>query len=1299
MVKRIAIITAALALFAAAGAGIGLRWVLGTPQGFSWVLETVSRLTSVQIIAERIDGCLGCDNIGLKALRVQWLGGSAKIDSAVLRWTPAALIRGRLHIDSLDLDKVTVKLPETGKTGSSEFTWPKVPGPALRVEADVRSLKISEFCLETDGQPIRVDDFSTRLSWKQGVFTAVDLAVGMPEIQVSGQIAAGFVKPALDLEAKAILSRPAAGFDAFLIEAEMKAGKSTSVFPATLGLTAIAGDISKIKASARLSLRENGLEISEALITHPDQGTIQIQGKLDWDPLYLDMQAGIRGLNLFPETGVVTALTGAIEVQGVPAAWQGHFSLQNRVESWLRAEAAANFTGNLKQITLTDLKGLWLDGTLAGSLSADWDRGMVETVLKGRNLDLSKAESRWDGRVNLDLSGHLTLPESGPQAEIQAELLESVFMGKSLTGTADAKIDGDRVDIRQLDAAGEGFRISAAGKLDERLNLSVRLDDLGLWVEEARGRVIADGWIRRLDQWIGGELQARGEDLFFQGLSIDSLSLTVGHADPRGGFTLKAGAGNILYREYRLESCGIGLEGLLEDHRGALDLKWPDGNLRLKAAGGFHDQIWSGNIHDLALRDAVFGDWILENPVKIQAGSEEVSVSPARFLSPGRESAVLDGAYSHSSGQGFVNLKWQELNLSRLDDHVPPLSLTGKSSGEFHGTLESEGDSKLEGALKASGTIASEKLPSTAFSASAQIRWNEEGLAAGTRISLAEGVELTADFSGPALEGLRPPGQVRIDARWQGVDLSMARPWLDEAFDAEGRLSGDISGTWFSNQVLDLSGHAALEAGRVSFTMPETGLIAAELQTARLNWQWRGNHLSGDALLTLADYGQARARFQVPVPAAIPVRFSTGLPFEATLSCQMKEQGLLSAIFPGMVQESQGDLNLNADIGGTLESPKFSGVLELDQAGGYFPQAGIHIQDAGLKSRFSEDRLVIESLYLSSGKGRLQGDGEVRLDHWRVGEYRFHISGENFQVVNLPELQLRVKPDLQIRGTGAKARIEGEVTVTDALVSERRTQAPVVVSEDVRIVDAALSPEERMPLDIEAKVKVIFGDHVLVKAVGVDARLGGNAIVTIQGTDDIKAIGEISVVKGAYAAYGVKLNIERGRVIFAGPMEQATLDVLAIRTVEEVRAGVRVTGTVQKPVAKLYSSPAMSETDALAYVVLGRPMGQDGGQIDLLMVTARALLSKGDSAALQDRLQRRLGLDVIEIQGGSGDVTASMVTVGKYFSPKLYISLGHALFTGSNEFRMRYSISKSWEVESNFGEQSGADLFYKIEFK
>ncbi len=83
---------------------------------------------------------------------------------------------------------------------------------------------------------------------------------------------------------------------------------------------------------------------------------------------------------------------------------------------------------------------------------------------------------------------------------------------------------------------------------------------------------------------------------------------------------------------------------------------------------------------------------------------------------------------------------------------------------------------------------------------------------------------------------------------------------------------------------------------------------------------------------------------------------------------------------------------------------------------------------------------------------------------------------------------------------------------------------------------------------------------------------------------------------------------------------------------------------------------------------------------------------------LQDRLERRLGLDVIDIETGEGDVQSTVVTVGKYLGPQLYISLGHAIKDNTNEVRLRYNITDHWEVESNVGVESGVDLFYKIEF-
>jgi translocation and assembly module TamB len=134
-------------------------------------------------------------------------------------------------------------------------------------------------------------------------------------------------------------------------------------------------------------------------------------------------------------------------------------------------------------------------------------------------------------------------------------------------------------------------------------------------------------------------------------------------------------------------------------------------------------------------------------------------------------------------------------------------------------------------------------------------------------------------------------------------------------------------------------------------------------------------------------------------------------------------------------------------------------------------------------------------------------------------------------------------------------------------------------------------------------------------------------------------------------------------------------------------------------VVKLYSEPSMPDTDVLAYIILGHPLGEDAAQAGLLTAAAGALLARGESAVLQDRIKRRLGVDVLAVEG-TGDVAGSMVTIGKYLSPSLFLSFGQSIFTNASEARLRYTISKKWELESKVaGERSGVDLYYKIEFK
>jgi translocation and assembly module TamB len=64
----------------------------------------------------------------------------------------------------------------------------------------------------------------------------------------------------------------------------------------------------------------------------------------------------------------------------------------------------------------------------------------------------------------------------------------------------------------------------------------------------------------------------------------------------------------------------------------------------------------------------------------------------------------------------------------------------------------------------------------------------------------------------------------------------------------------------------------------------------------------------------------------------------------------------------------------------------------------------------------------------------------------------------------------------------------------------------------------------------------------------------------------------------------------------------------------------------------------------------------------------------------------------------SGSVSETMLVVGKYLTPQLYISYGRSLFSGGNLFFLRYDVSKRWQIETQTGQESGVDIYYKLEF-
>ena len=602
---------------------------------------------------------------------------------------------------------------------------------------------------------------------------------------------------------------------------------------------------------------------------------------------------------------------------------------------------------------------------------------------------------------------------------------------------------------------------------------------------------------------------------------------------------------------------------------------------------------------------------------------------------------------------------------------------------------------------------------------------NERGLRVGVDLTMADGGTVKGSFASAAPFRQAMPEKGELTADVAGIDLLLLKPWLPLDTVLTGHISGRAKGSLLPGQRFDLTGTAVLTGGTLHQQRPD-GEMKLSFTSANASWDWRGDTLGGTLALTTAEYGQVRGTFQLPLAARFPLAINPKGALRASLTGQVQEKGIVTALFPGLVQESSGELDATLAISGTWEAPQIEGKLRLSKAGAYLPTAGIHLKDVQLAARLEKNLIRIDSFRALSGSGHIEGTALITLAGWRMIGYKGTLTGDNFQTVNFPELQMRSSPKLSFEGTPQKLTLRGELRLPELNIVGAQTRTAIVPSSDV-IREGVVAPAAASsPLVLDARVRLVLGDKVFVKVAGIDAQLGGAMDLSMSSLDRITSAGEIKVVKGHYRTYGVNLEIVRGRLFFAGgAVNRPSLDFLALRTIGNVRAGVTVAGTLQKPVTKLYSEPAMPDVDILAYIILGHPLGSSGEQASLLTQAAGALLTSSQASVLQEQIKNYLGLSTLEIQGGVGatpgamgykplqvtapgaipatqqpGVTETVLTVGKYLTPKLYISYGKSLFTGGNLVRLRYDIFKKLQIETQTGsDASGVDLYYKLEFK
>jgi translocation and assembly module TamB len=277
--------------------------------------------------------------------------------------------------------------------------------------------------------------------------------------------------------------------------------------------------------------------------------------------------------------------------------------------------------------------------------------------------------------------------------------------------------------------------------------------------------------------------------------------------------------------------------------------------------------------------------------------------------------------------------------------------------------------------------------------------------------------------------------------------------------------------------------------------------------------------------------------------------------------------------------------------------------------------------------------------------------------------------------------------------------VQGDVLIPNALVQPARLTGAVGHSADARYVGEHAA-EQAGRYIVQSEVRVQMGEDVRVDAFGLHARIEGGVTTNVRTGETTTGHGELRVDEGRYEAYGQQLDISRGQLIFDNaPLDDPGLDIEARRRVETITVGLNVRGTLQEPRLTFFSDPSMPQSQIVSYLLVGKPLNATAAGDSQDMTAASDTLALQGGGFLASQLGRRLGIEEVGVENyinSAGEANPSLV-LGKFLSPRLFISYGISLTESINTLKLRYTISDRWIFRTESGEAQSADLEYNIE--
>src|SRR6185436_17455494 len=531
-----------------------------------------------------------------------------------------------------------------------------------------------------------------------------------------------------------------------------------------------------------------------------------------------------------------------------------------------------------------------------------------------------------------------------------------------------------------------------------------------------------------------------------------------------------------------------------------------------------------------------------------------------------------------------------------------------------------------------------------------------------------------------------------VDARFDQVALTLFEPFLPPRIRLTGTMQGEAKARNTTDHLIFADVNIVPGPGEIQYMTPTGQWIPNRFDNAAIRATANGGSLHGTFQADLVGNGTVRGEVTSPAYAA------AATPISGRVTINLRDLGMLQG-FTNDLASTAGSLDADLVVGGTMQAPYVQGPVHLRNASADLPRLGLQLREATVDATGRPGgSLAIHGSVLSGG-GRLLIDGTAAVARNAEAVAHVTVKGDRVQSINTKDMQIVASPDLTVDVKGRRVDVTGKVQVPQGRVDVGRQDDKAVIkpSSDVVYTDAD-TLDQVGPWEIHSNVQLVLGDDVTIRGYGLEVKPTGTLLVIENPGLPVLGRGRLDINEGTYNIYGQDLDVTEGSLLFSGgPITNPAVRARASRKADDgTVAGFLVRGTVLRPDVSVFSEPAMGQSQALSYILFGKPIENANLSEGQVASTMAQTLGVPGTNLLAHNVASELGIEQAKIAVGSSLENTS-VMLGTHLTSRIFVSAGMDVFEATSTLKVRYVLNRIFTIEAETSRQNRVDLLYTVE--